>query len=228
MKRLFIAIFILNSSLVLSQDIYSELSPVKKHWVDSVYNSLLLEEKIAQLFINWVSPEQSNFEEIKKLVEVNKIGGLIFSIGTTKSHIEWLNKFQSISKTPLLVTMDAEWGPSQRLSDVFAHPWNMTLGAIEDNNLVRKISKRMGEQNKALGINYNFSPSVDVNNNSKNPIIGNRSFGEDPENVYKKAKAYILGHKDAGVFTSIKHFPGHGDTDKDSHKTLPVITGDIQ
>ena len=228
MKRLFIAIFILNSSLVLSQDIYSELTPLKKQWVDSVYNSLLLEEKIAQLFINWVSPEQSNFEEIKKLVEVNKIGGLIFSIGTTKSHIEWLNKFQSISKTPLLVTMDAEWGPSQRLSDVFAHPWNMTLGAIEDNNLVRKISKRMGEQNKALGINYNFSPSVDVNNNSKNPIIGNRSFGEDPENVYKKAKAYILGHKDAGVFTSIKHFPGHGDTDKDSHKTLPVITGDIQ
>ena len=228
MKRLFIAIFILNSSLVLSQDIYSELTPVKKQWVDSVYNSLLLEEKIAQLFINWVSPEQSNFEEIKKLVEVNKIGGLIFSIGTTKSHIEWLNKFQSISKTPLLVTMDAEWGPSQRLSDVFAHPWNMTLGAIEDNNLVRKISKRMGEQNKALGINYNFSPSVDVNNNSKNPIIGNRSFGEDPENVYKKAKAYILGHKDAGVFTSIKHFPGHGDTDKDSHKTLPVISGNIQ
>ena len=200
----------------------------EKKWVDSVYTSLTLEEKVSQLFINWVSPEQSDFNVIRKLVEEDKIGGLIFSIGTTNSHIEWLNKFQTIAKTPLLVTMDAEWGPSQRLTDVFAHPWNMTLGAIQDNSLVRDISKRMAEQNKALGIHYNFSPSVDVNNNSKNPIIGNRSFGEDPNNVYLKAKAYIQGHKDAGVFTSIKHFPGHGDTDKDSHKTLPVINGDIK
>jgi beta-N-acetylhexosaminidase len=221
-------ILILNISFVFSQDIYSSLIQSEKKWVDSVYTSLTLEEKVSQLFINWVSPEQSDFNVIRKLVEEDKIGGLIFSIGTTNSHIEWLNKFQNIAKTPLLITMDAEWGPSQRLTDVFAHPWNMTLGAIQDNSLVRDISKRMAEQNKALGIHYNFSPSVDVNNNSKNPIIGNRSFGEDPNNVYLKAKAYIQGHKDAGVFTSIKHFPGHGDTDKDSHKTLPVINGDIK
>ena len=221
-------ILLLNISFVFSQDIYSSLIQSEKKWVDSVYTSLTLEEKVSQLFINWVSPEQSDFNVIRKLVEEDKIGGLIFSIGTTNSHIEWLNKFQTLAKTPLLVTMDAEWGPSQRLTDVFAHPWNMTLGAIQDNSLVRDISKRMAEQNKALGIHYNFSPSVDVNNNSKNPIIGNRSFGEDPNNVYLKAKAYIQGHKDAGVFTSIKHFPGHGDTDKDSHKTLPVINGDIK
>jgi beta-N-acetylhexosaminidase len=221
-------ILLLNISFVFSQDIYSSLIQSEKKWVDSVYTSLTLEEKVSQLFINWVSPEQSDFNVIRKLVEEDKIGGLIFSIGTTNSHIEWLNKFQTIAKTPLLVSMDAEWGPSQRLTDVFAHPWNMTLGAIQDNSLVRDISKRMAEQNKALGIHYNFSPSVDVNNNSKNPIIGNRSFGEDPNNVYLKAKAYIQGHKDAGVFTSIKHFPGHGDTDKDSHKTLPVINGDIK
>jgi len=221
-------ILLLNISFVFSQDIYSSLIQSEKKWVDSVYTSLTLEEKVSQLFINWVSPEQSDFNVIRKLVEEDKIGGLIFSIGTTNSHIEWLNKFQTLAKTPLLVSMDAEWGPSQRLTDVFAHPWNMTLGAIQDNSLVRDISKRMAEQNKALGIHYNFSPSVDVNNNSKNPIIGNRSFGEDPNNVYLKAKAYIQGHKDAGVFTSIKHFPGHGDTDKDSHKTLPVINGDIK
>ena len=221
-------ILLLNISFVFSQDIYSSLIQSEKKWVDSVYTSLTLEEKVSQLFINWVSPEQSDFNVIRKLVEEDKIGGFIFSIGTTNSHIEWLNKFQTIAKTPLLVAMDAEWGPSQRLTDVFAHPWNMTLGAIQDNSLVRDISKRMAEQNKALGIHYNFSPSVDVNNNSKNPIIGNRSFGEDPNNVYLKAKAYIQGHKDAGVFTSIKHFPGHGDTDKDSHKTLPVINGDIK
>ena len=223
-----VLILIFNISFVFSQNIYNNLSKNEKIWVDSVYVSLSLEEKVSQLFIKWVSPEQSDFNQIKKLVEKDKIGGLIFSIGTTKSHIDWLNRFQSIAKTPLLISMDAEWGPSQRLSDVFAHPWNMTLGAIQNNNLVRDISKRIAEQNKALGVHFNFSPSVDVNNNSKNPIIGNRSFGEDPNNVYNKAKAYILGHKDVGIFTSIKHFPGHGDTDKDSHKTLPVINGNMK
>ena len=221
-------IFLFNITFVFSQNIYDNLSPPEKKWVDSVYSSLTTEEKVAQLFVNWVSPEQSNFDEVKKLVVEDKIGGLIFSIGTTKTHIDWLNKFQSFAKTPLLISMDAEWGPSQRLSDVFAHPWNMTLGAIQDDSLVRDISKRIAEQNKELGVHINFSPSVDVNNNSKNPIIGNRSFGEDPINVYKKAKAYIHGHKDVGVYTSIKHFPGHGDTDKDSHKTLPVISGNMK
>jgi len=221
-------ILLLNMTFVFSQNIYNNLNTSEKKWVDSVYISLSTEEKVAQLFVNWVSPEQSNFDEIKKLVVEDKIGGLLFSIGTTKSHLEWLNKFQSIAKTPLLISMDAEWGPSQRLSDVFAHPWNMTLGAIQNDSLVRDISKRIAEQNKALGIHFNFSPSVDVNNNSKNPIIGNRSFGEDPLNVYNKAKAYIQGHKEVGVYTSIKHFPGHGDTDKDSHKTLPLISGNMK
>ena len=225
LRNFFIIIF--NVTFVFSQNLYKDLDLPEKKWVDSVYSSLTTEEKVSQLFVNWVSPEQSNFDEVKKLVVEDKIGGLIFSIGTTKSHIDWLNKFQSLAKTPLLISMDAEWGPSQRLSDVFAHPWNMTLGAIQDNSLVREISKRMAEQNKALGVHFNFSPSVDVNNNSKNPIIGNRSFGEDPNNVYEKAKAYIQGHKDVGVYTSIKHFPGHGDTDKDSHKTLPVINGNM-
>jgi len=226
LRNFFIILF--NVSFVFSQNLYENLDLLEKEWVDSVYSSLTTEEKVSQLFVNWVSPEQSNFEEVKKLVVEDKIGGLIFSIGTTKSHVEWLNKFQSLSKTPLLISMDAEWGPAQRLSDVFAHPWNMTLGAIQDDSLVREISKRMAKQNKALGVHFNFSPSVDVNNNSKNPIIGNRSFGEDPNNVYNKAKAYIQGHKDVGVYTSIKHFPGHGDTDKDSHKTLPVISGNMK
>ena len=226
LRNFFIILF--NVSFVFSQNLYENLDLLEKEWVDSVYSSLTTEEKVSQLFVNWVSPEQSNFDEVKKLVVEDKIGGLIFSIGTTKSHVEWLNKFQSLAKTPLLISMDAEWGPAQRLSDVFAHPWNMTLGAIQDDSLVREISKRMAKQNKALGVHFNFSPSVDVNNNSKNPIIGNRSFGEDPNNVYNKAKAYIQGHKDVGVYTSIKHFPGHGDTDKDSHKTLPVISGNMK
>ena len=222
--RLFFIYFIFTSFLV-SQEI--SLYDKSNQWVDSIYNSLSLEEKIGQLFINWVSPEQSNFEQIEKLVVEDKIGGLIFSIGNPYSHVKWMNQFQSKAKTPLLIAMDAEWGPAMRLDDVFAYPWNMTLGAIQDNKIVKDISKRIAEQNKLLGIHYNFSPVVDVNNNPENPIIGNRSFGEDPENVYQKAKAYLMGHQEVGVMTSIKHFPGHGDTSQDSHNTLPEIKSNL-
>ena len=138
LRNFFIILF--NVSFVFSQNLYENLDLLEKEWVDSVYSSLTTEEKVSQLFVNWVSPEQSSFEEVKKLVVEDKIGGLIFSIGTTKSHIDWLNKFQALAKTPLLISMAAEWGPSQRLSDVFAHPWNMTLGAIQDDSLVREIS----------------------------------------------------------------------------------------
>ena len=223
--RFFILYFVF-TSFIFSQERISELE--RNKWVDSLYNSLSLEEKIGQLFVNWVSPEQSNFNQIEELVVNQKIGGLIFSIGNPYTHIDWVNKYQSKAKTPLLIAMDAEWGPAMRLDDVFAYPWNMTLGAIQDNMIVEDISKRIAQQNKLLGIHYNFSPVVDVNSNPENPIIGNRSFGEDPENVYQKAKAYILGHKEVGVMTSIKHFPGHGDTNQDSHKTLPEIKSDLK
>ncbi len=223
--RLFIFYFAFTGFLI-SQENLSELNTQK--WVDSVYNSLSLEEKIGQLFINWVSPEQSDYDQIEKLVVEQKIGGLIFSIGDPFSHVEWMNKFQSKAKTPLLIAMDAEWGPAMRLDNVFAYPWNMTLGAIQDNKIVQDISKRIAEQNKLLGIHYNFSPVVDVNSNPINPIIGNRSFGEDPENVYQKAKAYIEGHDEVGIITSLKHFPGHGDTSIDSHNTLPEIKSNLK
>ena len=222
--RLFFIYFTF-TSLLVSQEI--SLHEKSNQWVDSVYKSLSLEERIGQLFINWVSPEQSDFEQIEKLVVEDKIGGLIFSIGNPHSHIEWMNKFQSRAKTPLLIAMDAEWGPAMRLDDVFAYPWNMTLGAIQDNKIIKAISTRIAEQNKLLGIHYNFSPVVDVNSNPENPIIGNRSFGEDPENVYQKAKSYIMGHQEVGVMTAIKHFPGHGDTSQDSHKTLPEIKSNL-
>ena len=223
--RLFFIYFIF-TSLLVSQEI--SLNNKSNQWVDSIYNSLSLEEKIGQLFVNWVSPEQSDFKQIEKLVVEDKIGGLIFSIGNPYSHIKWMNMFQSKAKTPLLIAMDAEWGPAMRLDDVFAYPWNMTLGAIQDNKIVKDISKRLPEQNKLLGIHYNFSPVVDVNSNPENPIIGNRSFGDDPENVYQKSKAYIMGHQEVGVMTSIKHFPGHGDTSQDSHKTLPEIRSNLK
>ena len=119
--------------------------------------------------------------------------------------------------------MDAEWGLAMRLDSTYAYPWNMTLGAITDNNIIEKVGKRIGEHTKRMGMHINFAPVVDINTNPENPIIGNRSFGEDKDNVTEKSIAFTKGMQSAGVLANAKHFPGHGDTDQDSHKTLPTI-----
>ena len=131
-----------------------------------------------------------------------------------------------IVKIPLLMTMDAEWGLSMRLKPSFAFPWNMTLGATRDAELIRKVGERIGVHNRRVGIHMNYAPAVDLNTNPLNPIIGNRSFGEDPQAVSEAAEAFYSGMWDAGVMGSIKHFPGHGDTSTDSHHALPVILAD--
>ena len=122
-----------------------------------------------------------------------------------------------------MVGLDAEWGLVMRLDSTYAFPWNMTLGAIQDNRIVEKVGERIGEHCKRLGVHINFGPVVDINVNPANPIIGNRSCGEDKINVTEKAIAFTKGMQGAGVLGSAKHFPGHGDTDKDSHKTLPTL-----
>lgn len=198
---------------------------LQSKWVDSVYQNLSLEEKIAQLFMPMVFSERDSlhFNETMALVENNKIGGLIFSLGDPVGQSKWLNQFQAKAKVPLLIAMDAEWGVAMRLDSVAPYPWPMTMGAIQDSTLIRKIAKRMGEQEKRLGIHYSFGPVLDINTNADNPIIGSRSFGSSKERVTRQALAYMLGHHDANILTSGKHFPGHGDTAQDSHKTLPTI-----
>src|SRR5690606_7928781 len=131
--------------------------------------------------------------------------------------------YQAISNVPLLIGMDAEWGLSMRLDSTYAFPYNMTLGAITDNKIVEQVGRQIGEHSKRIGVHFNFDPAVDINTNPKNPIIGNRSFGEDRDNVTAKGLAFMKGMQDAGVLANAKHFPGHGDTDTDSHKTLPTI-----
>ena len=194
-------------------------------WVDSVYNSLSLEEKVGQLFMSMVFTEKdsTHFNQTLALVKNQKLGGLIFSLGGPVEQSHWLNRFQAAAQTPLLVAMDAEWGVAMRLDSVQPFPWPMTLGAVQDTVLLRKIGRRMGEQEKRLGIHYSFSPVLDINTNPNNPIIGNRSFGASKERVIRQARAVMKGHHDAGILTSGKHFPGHGDTSQDSHKTLPSI-----
>lgn len=200
-------------------------SVAQHRWVESKYNSMSLDEKLGQLFMVMTSSDQSKAQtdQVKKLIKEQQIGGLIFSTGGPMRQAKLNNEFQEASKVPLLVGMDAEWGLAMRLDSTYAFPWNMTLGAITDNTIVANVGRRIGEHAKRLGVHINFAPDIDININPKNPIIGNRSFGEDRENVAEKGIAFMKGMESAGVLSSGKHFPGHGDTATDSHHALPMI-----
>lgn len=197
----------------------------QQQWVDSIYNSMSLNEKIGQLFMlpAYSNKNKKHINFVKKQIKKYHIGSLIFMQGTPEKQAELTNNYQSLSKVPLLIGIDAEWGLNMRLQNTYRFPWNMTLGAIQDNSLITQFGKRVGEQCKRLGIHVNFAPVVDVNTNPKNPIIGNRSFGQNPQNVTAKALAFMKGIQSEHILTSAKHFPGHGDTDADSHKTLPTV-----
>lgn len=197
-------------------------------WVDSLYNGMSADERIGQLFMIQVFSNQDaeTKQDIVNQIKQYKIGGLIYSKGGPVRQARLNNELQAISKYPLLIGMDAEWGLSMRLDSTYAFPWNMTLGAVQDLNLIEKTGKYIGEHCKRLGVHFNFAPVVDINTNPKNPIIGNRSFGEDRDNVTNKALAFMKGMQSAGVLANAKHFPGHGDTDQDSHETLPTISFD--
>ncbi len=196
------------------------------HWVDSIYKTMSLEQKIGQLFMvqSFSSQSSKQNKPIKELIEKHYIGGIIFSKGTPVAQAKLTNEFQRKSKIPLFIAMDAEWGLAMRLDSVYAFPWNMTLGALKDNGLVEQTGIRIAQHCKRLGVHIDFAPDIDINTNPKNPIIGNRSFGESKFNVAQKGIAFTKGMQSMGVLACVKHFPGHGDTEKDSHKTLPTVS----
>ncbi|WP_088323195.1 glycoside hydrolase family 3 N-terminal domain-containing protein [Polaribacter tangerinus] len=198
-------------------------------WVDSLLNSLTLDEKIGQLFMlqAYSNADEKHEAFVTEMIENYHIGNLIFMQGTPEKQAVLNNKYQAISNIPLLVGFDGEWGLDMRLKNTYRFPWNMTLGAIRDHNLIENFGKHLGEHCKRLGIHINFAPVLDVNVNPENPIIGNRSFGENKENVTHKAIAFIKGMQGVGVLANGKHFPGHGDTAADSHHTLPVLNFDF-
>jgi beta-N-acetylhexosaminidase len=224
-----IAFFCLITCVVFSQQqnplIDKTDFPNQKMWVDSIYSNMSLQEKVGQLFMvdAFSSDPKSKTDKINALIEEQYIGGVIFSKGGPKRQAKLNNEFQAKSKVPLMIAMDAEWGLAMRLDSTYAYPWNMTLGAITDNDIVARIGKRIGEHSKRMGVHINFAPVVDINTNPKNPIIGNRSFGEDKDNVTEKSLAFMRGMQSAGIMANAKHFPGHGDTEADSHETLPTI-----
>lgn len=204
--------------------------PAQRKWVDSLYNNMSVDERVGQLFMVdlFSSDPKAKIDKVRALVKDHHIGGVIFSKGGPMRQAQLTNELQKTAKTPLLVAMDAEWGLAMRLDSTYAFPWNMTLGAIQDNRIVEEVGKRIGLHCKRLGVHINFGPVVDINVNPANPIIGNRSFGEDKVNVTQKSIAFLKGMQSVGILGSAKHFPGHGDTDKDSHKTLPTLDFTMQ
>ncbi len=226
-KLVIVTLFFCNS--IVGQNnkdpLLAQNSSAQKQWVDSLYTTMSLKEKVGQLFMLQVFSNQGKATKNAtiKLIKDHHIGGLIYSKGGPVRQAKLNNELQSISKLPLLIGMDAEWGLSMRLDSTYTFPWNMTLGAIKNKELIERVGQHIGEHCKRIGVHFNFAPVVDINTNPNNPIIGNRSFGQDRNLVTAHAMAFMKGMQSTGVLANAKHFPGHGDTNSDSHKTLPTV-----
>ncbi|MDB5283148.1 MAG: beta-glucosidase-like glycosyl hydrolase [Bacteroidota bacterium] len=194
-------------------------------WVDSVYNKLSARERIGQFFMlpGYTSGKDYNMDTVLELIKEGKAGGVIFFKGMPDAQAAWTNKIQDSSKVESFIAIDGEWGLAMRLDSTVSFPRQMTLGAIEDNKLIYQMGREIGRECKRIGINIDFAPVVDVNNNPNNPVINERSFGEDKYKVALKGIEYMEGLQDEGILACAKHFPGHGDVDKDSHKELPIV-----
>ncbi len=209
----------------IADPLESKSVDLQQSWVDSVFNSLTFEERLGQLFMvaAYSNKDQAHVDQISALIEEENLGGLIFFQGGPDRQARLTNYYQAQSKTPLLIAMDAEWGIGMRLDSTLSFPKAMTLGAIQNPRLIQEMGAEIARQFHLLGMHVNFAPVVDVNSNPENPVIGFRAFGEDKERVAQRAIAYMKGLQDNGILANAKHFPGHGDTENDSHYTLPVI-----
>lgn len=233
MRRLFICIIscvcILSVQSQTLPELYRQVDQAKmNHWVDSVFDTLTLDERIGQLFMPVVNPtdDNRNIQTLMRYVNEMKVGGILWQKGNAVKQAEVTNRAQKAAKVPLLISLDGEWGLSMRLDGTTRFPKNMMLGAIEDNSLIEAYGEEVGRQCNEMGIHINFAPDVDVNSNMSNPVIGIRSFGENPDAVAEKGIAYARGLEKMGVLAVAKHFPGHGDTAEDSHHTLPAVRHD--
>lgn len=199
--------------------------PACQAWVDSTIQEMPLKERLTQLFIYKceVKTDAKSMRLLRRVIKDYKVGGLLFTGGKMLTQAEIMNEAQMMSEIPLMMTFDGEWGLAMRLKEAPHFPRNGELEHIQDNQLIYEYGKEVARECRELGIHVNFAPDADVNTNPNNPVIGNRSFGSDPENVAEKVIAYSRGLEDGGVISVAKHFPGHGDTHQDSHKTLPLL-----
>lgn len=193
--------------------------------IESLINNMSRKEKIAQLIVECIDTQSpDSLKKVQDKLVVDGIGGVIVMDDDLAKNMELINHMQSLAKIPLLVTIDGEWGASMRYREYAQFPRAMQLGALTDRRVVYSVGKAIGEELKELNILANFAPVVDINNNANNPVINTRSFGEDRDKVAEFGSAFMQGMQKAGVAGSAKHFPGHGDTDVDSHKGLPILT----
>lgn len=226
-KNAFISVLIILILLIFNAVNSQVIDKGEQNWVDSVFNSLSPDERIAQLFIVRANnPKEEYFPQVEQLIRSYNIGGVTFFGGTPYRQAKQTNKWQSIAKTPLFISIDGEWGLGMRLDSIRPFPYQMTLGAIQDDSLLYRMGVEVARQCRRMGIHINLAPVVDINSNPANPVIHLRSFGEDKVNVTSKSIQYMRGMQDNGVLAVAKHFPGHGDTESDSHYTLPVINHD--
>jgi beta-N-acetylhexosaminidase len=231
-KRIFlglIAVLLLSSAVTASAVTPSMFNKVDRKamdtWVNSTFASLTPDERISQLIIMAVLPgyNDANKALIKQYVEEGKIGGIIYNEGNIMDEVRMTNYAQSLASVPLMVTVDGEWGLSMRFHNTPVFPRNLLLGSIDDDRLFYEYGREIARECKRVGIQVNFAPVLDVNDNPNNPVIGTRSFGECPEVVARHAIAFSKGMEDGGVLSVAKHFPGHGSTEVDSHKELPTV-----
>lgn len=201
------------------------LKHIKEHWVIDTLSKMTLDEKIGQLFqvAAFSNRGDDHEQQISKLIEDYHLGGLTFFQGNAKSQVLLTNHYQSISKYPLFINIDAEWGLGMRLSGCTTFPYQMALGAIQNNTLIYEMGKQIAKDAKRIGVCSPLAPVVDVNNNPKNPVINYRSFGENKELVAEKGIAFMKGLQSENILDNAKHFPGHGDTSVDSHLSLPIL-----
>ncbi len=230
MKRTFfyslsIAFSISVTTVKAQQPSYIDLLKQEPKWVDSVFKKLSKKQKIAQMFFvaAYTNKSKAFTDSIAKVIKREKVGGLVFFQGGPGRQAALTNQYQKKARVPLLIASDGEWGLGMRLDSTISYPYQMALGAVQNKELIYKMGLEVAKDYKRIGMHMNLAPDVDVNNNAKNPVINYRSFGENKYNVAQKGAAYLKGMQDGGLLVSIKHFPGHGDTDVDSHYDLPQL-----
>jgi beta-N-acetylhexosaminidase len=204
---------------------YIESLSAQNQWVDSVFNTLNRKHKVSQLFFVRAHTNRGKAyaDSVARVIKKEQPGGLVFFQGGPVRQADLTNQYQKITKIPLLIAMDGEWGLGMRLDSTISYPYQMTLGAIQDDKLLNQMGREVAYDFKRIGAHMNFAPVVDVNNNPNNPVINYRSFGDDKYKVALRAIAYMQGMQQGGLLTTAKHFPGHGDTNVDSHFDLPLL-----
>lgn len=225
MKKILLTLFTLQAGIINLFGQTDLFPHQKKSWVDSVFATLTLDQKIGQVLMPRANSNPTyDTARLNSIVRDYHVGGFVFFAGYPTQQAKVVNQLQSLSKVPLFIGMDLEWGLNMRLDSTVRYPYQMTLGAIQGNEaLIEKMGYQIAQQCKRMGVHINYAPVVDINNNPNNPVINFRSFGENRELVTEKSLAYMRGLQKGGIITSAKHFPGHGDTNADSHYDLPLI-----